>query len=177
MIEIFGYKFAERWAEISPRYAEYDQVPDLQIVPFGKYAERQSLGIGPSGAPRDVNPLEVQNLMVSGPVLMAYCNDLIGRINGLLTDRRARFSKMRAGKLANIEAKSEAERERKLSTEPDLESIKWEIEDLENMGAYLTRKIKELVEMTQNWRSVFYGTQVEKKIQPPIEAPVITGGR
>ena len=175
MIEIFGYKFVETWGELSPRYAEYDSFVELSLSPFPKYAHRQADGIGPKNEPKDINPMEVRDLMVSGPVLMAYANDLTGRLAGLIQDRKVKLSKTRAAALATIEAKSEAERSRKLSVNPDVQSIEWELADLENMRDHVKGAFKTLTYMSEVWRSVYYGTQQEQKRQAPIEAPVLGG--
>lgn len=176
MITIFGYKFVEKWTELSPRYAEYDEIPELNLSPFPRYMERQANGIGPEDAPKDMNPLEVQSLMVSGPVLEGYCNDLIGRLNGLIQERKVELSRARAMAMSTMQdAKSEAARERMLSMDTGVQSKNWEIADLENMRDYLKGVFKCLSDATWGWRSVYYGTQMEKKQTPPIEAPNIGG--
>ena len=177
MIEIFGYKFAEKWAELSPRFAECDQVPELSLEPFPKYAKRQSGNIMPQGQLRNTDPLEVQNLMVSAPVLMAYANDLMARIGGLINDRMVQRAKARAVACAGLQAKSEAERNRKLDMEPSVQQLVWEIQDLETMHSYLKGLSRALGDMSNNWRAVYYGTQNERKQTPSIEAPTIGGPR
>jgi hypothetical protein len=170
MIQVFGVRFVDSWASLSPRYATYDSCEDLSLTPFPKVMERFSKGFGPEESPATLGPIEVQNLMVAGNVLMGYANELRAKIAGLLTEKKKTMANVKTSKLSTMEAKSEAERERKMCMEPDYMTVHWEVEDLENMKEFTNGMFRVLSDLTNSCRSLFYGTQVERRMTPPIEA-------
>lgn len=163
--------FAEKWSELNSAYESLDQDPTLAISEFPKFISRLMASAGIEGESREIDPIEAQSLMAAGDSLMAYCNDLLCRIGGKLTDARTTYAAARASRLNGTPGtpgflticKHAADREQRLDADLTVVKFKHEAMCLEEAKAYLQRMFEVLTESKYDARAIYTRAQREMK--------------
>lgn len=156
-------KFAERWSELNSAYESLDRDPTLEVAEFPRYIARLTAASGIGGPSKEIDPIEAQSLMAAGDALMAYCNDLLCRVGGKLTDARTTLAAAKAAKLQGMigTVKHAADREQRLDSDLGILKLRHEASCLEEAKAYLQRMFEVLTESKYDARAVYNRAQRE----------------
>jgi len=163
-----SYNFPERWSEINPRFAAFDNEVNLNLQLFTDLDVARAAVVS-----SDCLPFQIQEFMVKVSVTLSYAAVMSARIGGYLNDARCQYDLLVAKKKGELAAtaKSQAALESAINSDLDVIKSKWLVADIEVMHKYSEDIFKTLQKDAENWRARFYGAHSDKKLTPGVEAP------
>ena len=163
-----SYQFPEKWSDLNPRFAVYDDMVNLNLKMFTDLDAERVVAMD-----SDCSPVMIQAMMCRVATSLSYCSALHCSIGGLLNMVSFELDKLtaaRSGQLSQT-AKTDAALARQLTIDLPLIESKWQVKDLEIMQKYAENMFKTLQKDSENWRSLFYGATADKKLTPSVNEP------
>lgn len=163
-----SYNFPEKWSEINPRFAAFDNEVNLNLQLFTDLDVAREAVVS-----SDCLPFQIQEFMVKVSVTLSYCAVLTARVGGYLNQARCDMDYLIARKKGELgpTAKSQAALDSAINIDVEVIKAKWLVADIEVMHTYAQDIFKTLQKDAENWRARFYGAHSDKKLTPGVEAP------